>query len=69
MDFNEVFSLNIGGNTVNIGTINYKKASDIQANDKIRYEADPVPFEFTIKGSKEGIYLVFNSLNLSWCLF
>ena len=69
MDFNEVFSLNIGGNTVNIGTINYKKTSDIQANDKIRYEADPVPFEFTIKGSKEGIYLVFNSLNLSWCLF
>ena len=25
MDFNEVFSLNIGGNTVNIGTINYKR--------------------------------------------
>lgn len=66
MEFNEGFTLNIGGNTVNIGNINYKKVSDVQGSDKIRYEADPVPFEFTIKGGSEGIYLVFNNLNLSY---
>ncbi|ASW42299.1 VWA domain-containing protein [Clostridium isatidis] len=66
MEFNEGFSLNIGGNTVNIGTVNYKKDDSSQNGDKIIYKASPIPFEFTIKGSEEGSNFVFEDLNLSY---
>nr|WP_286673868.1 vWA domain-containing protein [Clostridium sp. ZS6] len=46
--------LKIGGNIVKLNNIIYKKVSE--NNGKIRYEADEVPFEFVIKGSKVGEY-------------
>lgn len=49
--FNDSFSLNIGGNTVNIGNVVYKKKSE--NSNKIRYEAEPFQFSFKVKGNKE----------------
>ncbi|MBZ9692927.1 vWA domain-containing protein [Clostridium sp. M14] len=46
--------LKVGGNIVKLNNIIYKKVSE--NNGKIRYEADEVPFEFVIKGSKVGEY-------------
>lgn len=49
--FNDSFSLNIGGNTVNIGNVVYKKKSE--NSNKVRYEAEPFQFSFKVKGNKE----------------
>nr|WP_286673922.1 vWA domain-containing protein [Clostridium sp. ZBS2] len=58
MDMNfkseDSFTLRVGGNTVRLNNVIYKKVSE--NNGKIRYEADEVPFEFVIKGSKVGEY-------------
>lgn len=51
IDFNDSFSLNIGGNTVNIGNVIYKKKSE--NGSRVRYEADPFNFSFKVKGNKE----------------
>ncbi|MBN1043431.1 VWA domain-containing protein [Clostridium botulinum] len=48
------FTLKVGGNTVKLNNVIYKKVSE--NNEKIKYEADAVPFEFVIKGSKVGEY-------------
>lgn len=48
------FTLKVGGNTVKLNNVIYKKV--YENNGKIRYEADEVPFEFVIKGSKVGEY-------------
>ncbi|AOR24622.1 vWA domain-containing protein [Clostridium taeniosporum] len=48
------FTLKVGGNTVKLNNVIYKKVSE--NNGKIRYEANEVPFEFVIKGSKVGEY-------------
>ncbi|NFG41603.1 VWA domain-containing protein [Clostridium botulinum] len=48
------FNLKAGGNTVKLNNIIYKKASE--KGGFIRYEADEVPFQFVIKGSKVGEY-------------
>ncbi len=44
------FILNYGGDAVNIENVTYTKRTDI--TDKIVYHAEPIPFEFTIRGSK-----------------
>lgn len=64
INFTEGFSLNIGGNTVNVGNINYKKVSD--NIDKVRYEADPIPFEFVIKANKEGEYKILDEITINY---
>ncbi|NFH68161.1 VWA domain-containing protein [Clostridium botulinum] len=48
------FSLKIGGNTVKLNNIVYKKESE--KDGKILYKADEVPFKFIIKGNKIGQY-------------
>lgn len=60
MTFNDNFSLNIGGNTVNIENINYKKESQISESGKFIYKASPIKFSFKIKGNKSGIYPIRN---------
>lgn len=45
------FTLNYGGNIVNIQNVTYSKRTDI--TDRIVYHAEPIPFQFTIKGSKQ----------------
>lgn len=44
------FTLNYGGNVVNIQNITYTK--DPKITNKIVYHAEPIPFQFTIKGNK-----------------
>ncbi|NFN15061.1 VWA domain-containing protein [Clostridium botulinum] len=48
------FSLKIGGNTVKLNNVVYKKVSEKYG--KILYQADEVPFKFIIKGIKVGEY-------------
>ncbi|EHJ01418.1 von Willebrand factor type A [Clostridium sp. DL-VIII] len=54
LNFDSNFTLNVGGNVVNINNIKYTLTS--QANGKVRYEASEIPFEFTIKGNIPNIY-------------
>ena len=63
--FNSGFSLNIGGNTVRLDTVNYKKTSESQ-NGKIRYEAESVPFQFIVKGSEPGNKDINSNLNITF---
>lgn len=63
--FNSGFSLNIGGNTVRLDTVNYKKTSESQ-NGKIRYEAESVPFQFIVKGSEPGNKEINSNLNITF---
>lgn len=44
------FKLNYGSNVVNIQNVTYTKKTG--ETDRIVYHADPIPFQFTIKGSK-----------------
>ena len=66
MELNEYFTLNIDGDAINIGTVNDLMVPDVQSDNKIRYEADPVPFEFTIRGNEDGNHLVFKDLDLTY---
>ena len=63
-NFTENFLLNIGGNNVNIGNINYKKVSE--STGKVKYEADSIPFDFVIRASKEGEYKVFDKISINY---
>ena len=62
--FKDGFILNVGGNTVNIGSVTYKKVSE--TNGKVRYQAEPVNFSFIIKANKLGYQSIFEKLNLSY---
>ncbi|MDV4149370.1 VWA domain-containing protein [Clostridium sp. AL.422] len=66
INFTDGFTLNIGGNTVKLNNVNYKKVSE--RNGKVRYEADPVPFKFIVKGNKPGEQQIYNkiSINFPW---
>lgn len=66
INFTEGFTLNIGGNTVKLNNVNYKKVSE--KNGKVRYEADPVPFQFVVKGNRPGDQQIYNkmSINFPW---
>lgn len=52
INFNDGFSLNIGNNIINIGTITYNKK--YQNGNIIGYKADPIQFSFKVKGNKIG---------------
>lgn len=52
MNLNSNFTLNIGGNTISIPTVDYRLVSE--NNGKARYEAEPVDFSFIVKGNKNG---------------
>lgn len=61
----EEFSLNIGGNVVNLSNIIYKLKED--RGDKLLYSAEPVSFSFRIKSSKAGEFKdVFNGSTSSF---
>lgn len=63
-NFTENFILNIGGNTVNVGNINYKKVSE--NNGKVRYEANSIPFEFVIRANKDGQLKIFDKITINY---
>ncbi|MFT8341817.1 MAG: VWA domain-containing protein [Clostridium beijerinckii] len=54
LNLNENFTLNIGGNTVNINNIVYTLTS--QSNGKYIYTAPSIDFSFTIKGTIANVY-------------
>ena len=61
----EDFTLNIGGNVVNLSNIKYKLKED--RGDKLLYSAEPVPFSFRIKCGRAGEYKdVFNGSKVSF---
>lgn len=66
ISFTEGFTLNVGGSTVKLSNVNYKKASE--GNGKVRYEADPVSFQFVVKGNRPGDQQIYNkmSINFPW---
>ncbi len=64
-NFADGIMLYVGGNIVNISDVVYEKVSE--ANNKIRFEAEEVPFSFTIKGSEEVInYSLFENSNITF---
>lgn len=61
----EDFTLNIGGNVVNLSNIKYKLKED--RGDKLLYSAEPVPFSFRIKCGRAGEYKdIFNGSKVSF---
>lgn len=64
LNFDSNFTLNVGGNVVNINNIKYTLTS--QDNGKVKYEASEIPFTFTIKGNVPNIYdNIFENSKLS----
>ena len=64
INFTGNFSLNIGGNTVDLSNINYKLVS--KSNGKARYEAEPIPFEFVIKANTVGYQQIFDKVTITY---
>ena len=64
INFTGDFSLNIEGNTVNLSNINYKLV--YTSNGKAEYEADPIPFEFTIKANTVGYQQIFDKVTITY---
>ena len=64
INFTDSFSLNIGGNTVNLSNINYKLVST--SNGKAIYEADSIPFEFVIKANTVGYQKIFDKVTINY---
>lgn len=54
LNFDSNFTLNAGGNIINIGNVNYTLQK--RTDGKIVYEATEIPFKFTIKGNVQGTY-------------
>lgn len=64
LDFADGFRLKDGGNSIKLGSIEYKAVSSI--NNKIIYEAE-IPFSFIIKADKVGNkQKVFDSLTINY---
>lgn len=65
LNFINGFEFNLGGNKVNLNNVTYTKDKLNSNENKIRYTAKPVPFEFTIKG-KEVVEnkLVFDKISI-----
>lgn len=64
--FSEGFSLNIGGNKVDIGNITYTKVEDYISEDKVKYTAKDIPFSFIIKATKAGQQTINSEMNISY---
>jgi len=59
------FTLNIGGNKVDIDNVIYKTDGEVK-NGKVTYEADHVPFKFIIKSEVTGYHELFNGSTVSF---
>ncbi|ACD54176.1 hypothetical protein ST12_14385 [Clostridium botulinum] len=69
LNLNDNFSLNIGGNAVNINNIKYEVDESRSDNKEVVYHAEPVPFSFIIKGKVPGTYEdIFKDsfINIPW---
>lgn len=68
INFENNFSLNIGGNIVYIGDIDYKLYSSTEEieNGIFKYRSSPIHFEFNIKADKVGKYEVCNNIDISY---
>ncbi|MDU5107375.1 VWA domain-containing protein [Clostridium sp.] len=64
--FSEGFSLNIGGNKVDIGNITYTKVEGYISEDKVKYTAKDIPFSFIIKATKAGQQTINSEMNISY---
>ncbi|OPJ60070.1 VWA domain-containing protein [Clostridium chromiireducens] len=58
------FQLDGGGNIVSVDNITYRKVS--QTGNKIIYNAQPVPFSFTLNATRAGTYTLFNDSTLTY---
>ncbi len=65
MNLKSGFTLNIGGNNVDIDNILYKTDGEVK-NGKVTYEADPVPFKFIIKSEVTGQHELFAGSTVSF---
>jgi len=65
MNLKSGFTLNIGGNKVDIDNILYKTDGEVK-NGKVTYEADPVPFKFIIKSEVTGHHELFDGSIVSF---
>lgn len=65
MNLKSGFSLNIGGNKVDIDNVLYKTDGKVK-NGKVTYEAEPVPFKFVIKGGVTGQHELFAGSTVSF---
>jgi Mg-chelatase subunit ChlD len=65
MNLKSGFTLNIGGNNVDIDNILYKTDGEVK-NGKVTYEADPVPFKFIIKSEVTGHHELFDGSIVSF---
>lgn len=59
------FSLNIGGNKVDIDNVLYKTDGKVK-DGKVTYTAEPVPFEFVIKSKVTGQHELFTGSTVSF---
>ena len=69
LEFNEGFSLDIGGNTVYLDNVIYKLVSnqDEIKNNIFKYEANPIDFEFKINPSNIGEEQeLFSSMDITY---
>lgn len=64
--FQDGFTLNIGGNKVDIGNITYTKVEGASSTNKVKYEAKEVPFSFIVKASKVGQQTINSKINISY---
>lgn len=64
INFTGDFSLNIGGNTIDLNNINYQ-FEGIE-NGKAVYKADKIPFSFIIKGDTEGYQQIFDKVTITY---
>jgi len=65
MNLKSGFSLNIGGNKVDIDNVLYKTDGKVK-NGKVTYEAEPVPFKFVIKSEVTGQHELFTGSTVSF---
>jgi len=64
LNFDSKFSLISGENVINVRNVNYTRQT--RTDGRIIYIADKIPFSFTIKGNKQGVYDdVFNGVTVT----
>lgn len=67
ISLNQTFKLAIGGNEIEIGTINYNKVSEDKVTGKIRYHAEPIDFSFIVKATQIGqMQQIFDNIDISF---
>lgn len=66
--FNQGFTMNIDGNTLDIRDIIYKLYSTDEEKSKniLKYRADKIPFEFLIKADRAGKQEICSEINITY---